>query len=187
MKTNNWIEQIDKTTNGFRESFGHLTDEQMNWKPDKHTWGIAQNIAHLIMINESYFPVLDSLRKGTYQKSFLGKFGFIVDIMGKTLLKAVQPDRKRKTKTFSMWEPDYKMAYTDILNKFEKHQKALKREIEDSKSLLERGAVVSSPANKNIVYRLSSAFDIMVTHEKRHLEQAKEILEILLMERQKFQ
>ncbi len=37
----------------------------------------------------------------------------------------------------------------------------------------------TSPANKNIIYTLETAFDIIVTHEQRHLAQAKEVLEML--------
>jgi hypothetical protein len=44
---------------------------------------------------------------------------------------------------------------------------------------LEKGTVISSPANKYIVYKLETAFDIIVAHEERHLEQAKEVLSVL--------
>lgn len=174
MKTDNWINQIDKTTNDFREAFEPLPDEQLNWKPDEQTWSIAQNMDHLIVINESYFPILNSLQKGTYKTPFIGKFGFIVNILGKTLLKAVQPDRRKKTKTFQIWEPG-QSKITDILIKFEEHQEELKQQIENSEDILKKETVISSPANKNIVYKLKTAFDIIVTHEKRHFEQAKEV------------
>jgi hypothetical protein len=36
--------------------------------------------------------------------------------------------------------------------------------------------VIASPASKMIVYTLDTAFDIIVTHERRHLEQAREVL-----------
>lgn len=175
----NWIERIDKTTNDFKKAFGSLTDEQMNWKPDKQTWSIAQNMDHLIAINESYYPILKSIRNGNYKTPFLGKFNFITKILGKTLLKAVQPDRKKKTKTFQIWEPTQDEMLTDILKKFERHQEELKLQIENSDDLLKGGTVISSPANKNIVYKLETAFDIIVTHEKRHFEQAKEVLQII--------
>jgi hypothetical protein len=41
---------------------------------------------------------------------------------------------------------------------------------------VENGTIISSPANKNIEYKLETAFDIIVAHEKRHLEQAREVL-----------
>ena len=42
--------------------------------------------------------------------------------------------------------------------------------------MLGKGVVISSPANKNIVYKLETALDIITTHEKRHFEQARRIL-----------
>lgn len=179
METENWTGQINKTTNDFKKAFESLTDEQINWKPNKNTWSIAQNIDHLIVINESYFPTLNSIRQGTYKTPFIGKFDFITNSLGKTLLKAVQPDRKKKTKTFLIWEPTQDAMLTDILKRFEKHQKGLKLQIENSQNLLKKKTVISSPANKNIVYKIVTAFDIIVAHEQRHFEQAKEVLKIL--------
>jgi hypothetical protein len=171
METN----KIDHITNSFKEKFGKLSAEQLNWKPNAQTWSIAQNIDHLIVINESYYPVIKSVREGTYKLPFIGKIGFMVNSMGKMILNAVEPTRKKKMKTFPIWEPTKSEISSDILAKFEKHQEELKKMISDSKDLVEKGAVISSPANKNIVYKLGTAFDIIVTHEQRHLEQAKEV------------
>lgn len=177
-----WTLDIDQITRDFQERFGTLNSEQLNWKPDAETWSIAQNIDHLIVINESYFPVIESIRKGTYKGSFLGRIGFVVRFFGRTVLNAVQPDRKKKIKTFSIWEPAESQIPDGILDRFIKHQSELKIVIEDSQDLIEKGTVISSPANRNLVYKLETAFDIMVTHEQRHLEQSKEIFRLLKTE-----
>lgn len=176
---NKWVETIDKTTQDFQESFGRLTSKQLNWKPNSDTWSIAQNIDHLIIINKTYFPVISSIRKGTYKTPILAKLGFLVSFFERTVLKAVQPDRKKKMKTFPVWEPAKSEIPTGVLNRFKEHQSELKAMIENSKDLVEKGTIISSPANKNIVYSLGAAFEIIVTHEQRHYEQAKEVLEIM--------
>lgn len=174
-----WTLQLDKITEHFTATFGSLSTEQLNWKPNSQTWSIAQNIDHLIIVNETYYPVLASLKDGTYKAPFISKLGFIVSFLGKTVLNAVKPDRKKKMKTFPIWEPTISQVKNDILKQFEKHQNELKRQIETSKRFIEKGTIISSPANKNIVYKLETAFDIIVSHEQRHLEQAKEILQLL--------
>jgi hypothetical protein len=179
MKTDIWLTQIDKITNDFRQIFGALTDEQLNWRPNEQTWSIAQNIDHLIIINESYYPIIKAVKNGTYKRPFVGKFNFIVRFFGEALLRAVQPDRRKKSKTFPIWEPNQSIVLTEVLDKFEKHQEGLKAQIRDSEDLLAKGAVISSPANSKIVYKLEAAFDIMVAHEQRHFEQAKELLKML--------
>ncbi|MCB0565425.1 MAG: DinB family protein [Phaeodactylibacter sp.] len=176
---NRWTPQIDKTTQDFKQAFGSLTAGQMNWKPHSGTWSIAQNIDHLIVINESYYPVLQALRNGTYQLPFMAKLGFMVSFLGKAILKSVQPDRKRKMKTFPIWEPSESQVPPGVLDRFAQHQSELKSLIENSADLIQQGVIISSPANKNIVYRLETAFDIIVTHEQRHLEQAKEVLQMM--------
>jgi hypothetical protein len=172
----NWTTELDSITEQFISQFGTLTNEQLNWKPDPNTWSIAQNLDHLIVVNETYYPVLNSLKEGKYKAPFISKIRFLVSFFGKTILKAVQPDRRKKMKTFPIWEPGVTQIEGDILKKFENHQKELKQKIEDAKELADKGAIISSPANRNIVYKLETAFDIMVSHEKRHLEQAKEVL-----------
>ena len=172
-----WTSQLDKITEHFVADFGSLSAEQLNWKPNPQTWSIAQNIDHLIAVNETYYPILTSLKAGTYKTPFIGKIGFMVSFLGKTVLNAVKPDRKKKIKTFPVWEPSVSEIKDDILRRFENHQIELKQRIEASEELLEKGKVISSPANRNIVYKLETAFDIIVTHEQRHLKQAKEILQ----------
>lgn len=172
----NWAQEIDKITLDAEMLFSGLSSEQLNWKPNSETWSIAQNLEHLIVVNETYYPVLSSLKKGTYKKPFLANFGFIVSFFGKTVLNAVKPDRKKKMKTFSIWEPGQSRLGIDIISRFKKHQSELQKQINEAKELLTNRIIISSPASKIVVYRLEIAFDIVVNHEQRHLEQAKEIL-----------
>lgn len=175
----NWTSTLGDISRQSITEFGSLTIEQLNWKPNLNTWSIAQNLDHLIVVNETYFPVLASLKAGTYTTPFIAKIGFMVSFLGKTVLNAVQPDRMKKMKTFPIWEPTASNVIGDILNRFQNHQNELIQKIEGARELVEKGVVISSPANKNIVYKLETAFDIIVSHEQRHLEQAKEILALL--------
>ena len=52
-----------------QQTFGHLTAEQLNWKPAPDAWSVAQCFDHLITINAGYFPIMQSLARGTYKPS----------------------------------------------------------------------------------------------------------------------
>jgi len=175
----NWTATLDDITKQCLTEFGNLTSEQLNWKPNSNTWSIAQNLDHLIVVNETYYPVLASIKAGTYKTPFIAKIGFMVSFLGKTVLKAVQPDREKKMKTFPIWEPATSNVIGDILKRFETHQNELIQKIEEAKGLVEKDVVISSPANRNIVYKLATAFDIIVSHEQRHIEQSKELLKLM--------
>lgn len=175
----NWISQINQTTSDFRQHFGGLNGSQLNWKPDAQTWSIAQNIDHLIVINNTYKPTIEAIKNGTHKVPFIGKLGFMTSFFGKMILNAAQPDRRRKMSTFPMWEPSSSDISDDILAQFTRHQEELKGMVNSMKDYIPKGIVISSPANPNIVYKLEKAFDIIVAHERRHLEQAKEVLSLI--------
>lgn len=179
----NWASALQDITRQSLSEFGALTAEQLNWKQNSNTWSIAQNLDHLIVVNETYYPVLAALKAGTYKTPFMAKMAFMVSFLGKTVLAAVQADRKKKMKTFPIWEPTTSHVVGDILNRFQIHQNELIQKIEEAKGLIEKGVVISSPANRNIVYKLETAFDIIVSHEQRHIEQAKELLPLIKQHR----
>lgn len=175
----NWDEQIEGITHQFKGAFRGVSSDQLNWKPNSDTWSIAQNIDHLIVINESYFPIIDALHKGTYKPPLIGSIGFVVSFMGNTILKSVQPDRRKKIKTFPIWEPAGSEIPEGILDRFDDHQRTLKNKMANAADLLDKGAVISSPANRHIVYKLEKAFEIIIAHERRHFEQAQEVLQAM--------
>lgn len=179
MQINDFVRQIDEITNNFSSTFGHLTNGELNWKPDESVWSIAQIVEHLIVINSTYFPIIHDTRKGNYTLPFIAKFPFMVRFFGNMILKSVQPDRRRKMKTFKIWEPSQSEISGDILSRFRLHQEELKQLIDSSQDLISRGVLISSPANKMIVYKLETAFEIIITHERRHFEQAKELFALI--------
>ncbi len=176
-KINNWIAELDSNTAKIREAFGHLSPEILNTKPDANNWSIGQVIEHLLLSTESYYPAFEQLRNGTYNVPFIGKIGFINNLFGNMIQKAVKPTTKTKTKTFPIWQPQQSSVPADIVEKFVASQEVLKAFIKDSAPLLEKKAVISSPANKNLTYKLEKCFDIIIDHQKRHYDQAKRVLE----------
>ena len=67
----------------------------------------------------------------------------------------------------------------NIMESFKEAQAQLLDFIESCRHLLEKNTIISSPANKNIVYSLENAFEIIISHEKRHFNQAKEVLALM--------
>lgn len=178
MGTNDFIHRLDELTLKFEKAFELLSEDELHWKPDDETWSVAQNLEHLILINESYFPVIDRLRNKDHKKPFTARLGFLVNFFGKAILKSVQPETTKKTKTFSIWKPSEDNESKETLARFMEHQQKLKMKIINSEDLLKQNAVISSPANHKIAYTLDAAYKIILAHEERHFQQAKKLLEI---------
>ncbi len=171
-----WLKEIDQITDSFKKEFGGLSEEKLNWKQNADVWSIAQNVDHLMLVNQTYFPILDNLHAGIYKPPFLSRLRFVVAFFERLIFSAVQPDRRKKMKTFSVWEPRTSEISQGILESFINHQSELKEKMARSESHIKNGAIIHSPASRTIVYRLEKAFDIIVSHELRHFEQSKEVL-----------
>ncbi len=176
MKTQEFIDRIEELSIKFNREFGNLDQTALNFRPDEKSWSIAQVLQHLILVNESYFPLLTQLQEETYKLPLTGRLKFLVNFFGKTILKSVQPENSKKTKTFPKWQPEKSKEFSEaILVEFSRVQEELKDHIEKSEVLLAQNAIISSPANKHIVYRLETAFMILLVHEERHFQQAMRI------------
>ncbi len=177
-KIRRWEQELEATSDRFVREFGDLTREELNWKPEPTTWSIAENIDHLIKVNSSYFPVLDRLEAGDLPVPFMGRLPLVPRILGALVLRALSPDRKNRIKTFPIWEPSTSEIEIAVLDDFNACQETTVAYIKRSRGLLENGAVISSPAGRNVVYTLERAFDIIVVHETRHFHQAREVLDL---------
>ncbi|MCB0730940.1 MAG: DinB family protein [Ignavibacteriae bacterium] len=176
-KKNEYLKKIDNITLDFLNQFENLNEEQINWKPNSAKWSTAQILEHIIKTNESYFSIPQEIKNGSYKLPITAKIPFLPNIFGKMILAGVNPNRKMKSKTFTIWEPSFSNFGREIFKNFENHQKELKKFIEENEDLIMHKTIISSPANRNLIYTFDTAINIIIDHEKRHYYQAKETLE----------
>ena len=174
-KLNEWYSRMDHVTRAFRE----LVNDDFNKKINSDTWSIAQVLDHLVRINRSYYATFDAVKAGTYTVHIHGKLGFLNRAMGKMILNSVNPDRRRKIKTQAIWEPESSHIPATILDTFQDEQDQMKLWMKQLSMVSDVDQPISSPASKMIIYPLSTAFEIIVTHEERHLMQAREIASVI--------
>lgn len=173
------IQKLENVSKRTLQDLDGYSEMQLNFKLNSNSWSIAQVLDHLININESYYPILDALHQGTYKLPWYASKGFFADYLGNFILKSVNPDRKKKIKTFPIWEPSYSNITEDIVSQFIQHQESLIRRIQDSEAFIHSNTIICSPASNIIFYKLEKAFEIIATHEERHLIQIQEIVSII--------
>ncbi|MFT4738761.1 MAG: hypothetical protein ACJAZM_003180 [Cyclobacteriaceae bacterium] len=170
----NWIQALEQHREDLSAHFGQVTQHTINWKPNEDSWSIAENVDHLITVNNSYLKLLTSLGNGKYKKPFLGKIPFIVRLFGRLIVQSVQPANQKKTPTFPLWRPSTSNHSLEIITDFKANQLLLIDWIRTHQNLVDQNPVISSPANAHIVYYLQTALTIIVTHQSRHIQQASQ-------------
>jgi len=155
--------------------FGGLSGAQLNWKPSAEQWSVGQCFDHLIVTNRCFFPDMERVASGTYQSSLWGRVSPLSGFFGRLILKALDPEKGRKTKAPRVFEPARSDVAADVLQRFAAHQEELSAKMRATAAADLRGLKVTSPVSPVATYSLLDAYRIVVAHERKHFEQARRV------------
>lgn len=175
MSPQQFVEQLHENYHLYHHHFGTLSSDQIQKKMNSGTWSVAENIEHVIKVNSTYVPVFNSIQNGTYSRPFMSRLPLATKKFGAMILKAVSRNREKKMKTFPIWEPTQSRFENPLSQLLENHQTLASLVLNIGK-IGKNGTVIASPASSIIVYSFEDALSIIIEHELRHLEQAKEFL-----------
>lgn len=159
-----------------KSTFGQLSPSQLNWKPSAERWSVAQCFDHLLNSNKGYFPVIDDVLAGKKQ-TFWQSMPVLPRLGGKFLLKFVDPASTRKVKAPKRFEPAQSDIGASVINDFIEQQTKIAGKMQETGHLDLERIVITSPAASAITYTLMDAYRIIVSHEQRHFQQAKRVIE----------
>ena len=175
-KVDTWQMEIASITWEFEKITKNIGIGDLNFKPRSTSWSIAENLSHLIRVNSSYYPIFDQVLNQSYTPPIIAKIPFLATSIGKMLYSSM--GSKAKVRTFAIWEPTSDEYPLDILADFSNRQMELSTYIQNLEPYFDPPKIIHSPASKLLVYQLDKAIDIIIAHEKRHLQQCKNILEV---------
>ena len=170
------INAANNVASNTRSTFGHLTPSQLNWKPSPERWSIAQCFDHLIAVNKAYFPVIDNVLAGK-KRTLWESMPVLPGLMGKMVIKAVEPTSTRKFKARKNFEAAQSNISGSIINDFVDHQAKVVDKMKATQHLDLEKIIITSPVAAVMTYSLIDAYRIIVVHEQRHFQQAKRVTE----------
>ena len=155
--------------------FGGLSPAQLNWKPSPERWSVGQCFDHLIVTNRTFFPSMEKIAAGEYRSSLWGRVSPLSGFFGRFILKALDPEKGRRTKAPRVFEPAKSDVAADVIEQFTAHQEELSARMRSTAGTDLRGLKVTSPVSPVATYSLRDAYRIVVAHERKHFEQARRV------------
>src|ERR1051325_5536089 len=145
-----------------REVFGGLSEAQLNWKPSAGQWSVGQCFDHLILTNSCFCPATERAAAGTYGSSLWGRVSPLSGFFARFILKALDPEKGRKTKAPRVFEPKQSDVAADVIQKFAAHQEELSTRMRATAGADLRGLKVTSPVSPIATYSLLDAYRIEI-------------------------
>jgi hypothetical protein len=155
--------------------FGRYDQHQLNWRPDAASWSIAQCFDHLLNANREMFRAIDRATERSSPPSIWQRLPVLPRVFGAMLIKSQMPETKRKLKAPRTAEPASSAIDPHIIERFVAHQHEAADRV---RSLAGRDAariIMVSPFLSFITYSVLDGCRIIVTHERRHFEQARRV------------
>lgn len=171
------IADLEKISADAQKTFGNLSFDQINWKPNPKSWSIGQCFEHLVITNRLYFPNIQKVLDKKHRNNFFSKIPFSTYLIGVLMKNSMRPNQKRKMKTFRIFEPSVSDIPETIIEDFAKNQQKLIEMVEAVKDLNVRKIKIAEPLSPVLNLRLDDAFEILTLHEKRHFLQAEKVLD----------
>ena len=169
------ISAVRAITDETRADFGGLAAQQLNWKPAPDQWSVAQCFDHLVTTSGAYFPILEKVLSGEKKDTFWEGVPWLPALWGKMVIKAVDPQSKLKVKAPKVFRPSSSSVNEAVIHRFISQQNQLIRYMKATEDLDVGRIIISSPVTNLVTYSLMDAYRIIITHQKRHLLQAKRV------------
>ena len=154
-----------------------LSDQQFAWQPAPDSWSVAQCLDHLNATARSYLPVMDegiadAIRRGLYNPG-----PFTYNWLGRYSVWVMEPPSRFRATAPKPFQPAPSRPRHDIMAAFRAYQVQYVDRLRQASGLDLARARVASPAARWLRLPLGSAFALMLAHERRHLEQARRVIE----------
>lgn len=154
-----------------------LRDAQFAWQPAPGSWSVAQCIDHLNSTAREYLPMMDegiadAIRRGLYAAG-----PYTYNWIGRTIVWMFQPETRLRSRAPKAFLPPVGRPRHDVMAAFRAYQVQYIDRLRQANGLDLARARVASPVTRWIRMPLGSSFAMTIAHERRHLQQARRVIE----------
>jgi len=150
-----------------------LQESQFNWRPDPHSWSMAECLLHLNIVGDRSVHMLEKTLAEARARGLVGQGPFGYGWLGKWILANTEPPVKRKYKAPRRFTPSYGQPITAVLPTFRHLQEQLALRLEQANGLDLARVKVPAPEAGPLRFNLQLTFAWLAAHERRHLWQAR--------------
>lgn len=162
-----------------RELTAGLNEERFNWRAAPHQWSIEECLAHLTIVGQWEVKAIENAIDATKARGLTGNGPFRYGAFERFLVRMTEPPVRRKVRSPRRFLPLHGQPLTAVVPTFLHLQSQLLLQIERAEGLDLARVKVATPISRLFKLSLGMTFAQTAAHERRHLEQAQRVREML--------
>src|SRR4051812_7693774 len=154
--------------------FGALDASQLNWQPDATRWSVAQCLEHLLLANAQMLTSMERALDSRQPRTIWQRLPLWSTLFGLLLIKSQAPHARRRYTADPRATPAASAVAADVVARFVADQRHGIARLSALRPH-DLGRVMVSPFLSAVTYSVLDGWRLMVTHDRRHLEQARRV------------
>ncbi len=168
--------ELERLIGDVRTAFGSLNRLQLNWRTGAATWSVAQCLEHLVIVNDQMCRSIDQAADPAVRRSLWQRLPVLPGVVGRLLIRSQAPVVTRKYTAPAKSQPSASAIAADILDRFDEQQREVLRRVERVRARNPEQLIMASPLARVICYSVLDGLRLIVTHEHRHIQQARRVM-----------
>jgi hypothetical protein len=156
-------------------TFAGLDAQQVNWRPDGARWSVAQCFEHLCAANRLMIQQAEAALDQSRTRTVWQRLPVLPGVFVRMLIRSQSPEAAWRFKAPADAQPSASDIAPDILRRFIEQNRAavaLVQRLDEPRAARE---IMTSPFASMITYSVLDGWRLMLTHDRRHLEQARRV------------
>jgi hypothetical protein len=149
-----------------------VSEAQLNWKPTADQWSVGECLDHLIVSDRLFFDDLKKVINGTYTMTIYQKYSPLTSFWGKIFKEQLQETVSRKLNAPQKMAPSSSDKPGNFVELYLSNLDTFLILIAGCKQIDLDKTILTSPTLKFVTFSLRDAFEFLITHEHRHINQA---------------
>jgi DinB superfamily len=151
---------------------------QLLRRPGNDRWCAAECVEHLTLSNRSYLPRIEEALRALRERKLTSGGPFRLDWSARLLKFWLEPPSRLRLPTGAPFKPINVQDAAAAFDDFESLNAQLEEQLASARGLDLSGAKIVSPFAQNVKYSVYSAFVLIAAHNRRHLWQAENALQM---------
>ena len=175
-----FVDEYEAAKRRVRDSYGRLSPEQIRQRTSDKSWCVAECLEHLVITARLYMAVLDNAIPESRVRSYIKrppyKYGRLTQWF---IRKAGEYPVKLKAKTPRKFNPGSYSQLDDPIKAFCEKQDEMIKRVHESNGLDLGRLKSASPITPLIRFSIGQIFQLVLSHQNRHLWQADQAVKSL--------
>ena len=168
------LDQLDSATSDAAALTAGLSEAEAATRLSPLSWSITQCLDHLALTNSLYLEPMHKAAITARQQGKLRRSPAVPGFFGRWFITRIEPTNKPGSgfKTIPKLQPEAATSLPAALASFTASQQAIEQFIHNFADLDLASIRYANPILRGLNFSLASGLNILLAHERRHLQQA---------------